>query len=174
MARSSGNTVARHAVNTESHNSARNAGSPSGESATGAAPASSGQTVARQAVAVESRGAEADPSAARFAPPAQTSNAPRRGPDAEVARTPTVETRAGSAKQNGQMRDGTKLRTSFQGRYREALLQNGKVVLDGKPFDSPAQASMSLTPDKNDWEFWEYFDEGAGRWRMLDREWQES
>ena len=48
----------------------------------------------------------------------------------------------------------------------------GKILLDGRAFDSLTQASSSISADKNDWEFWEFFDDGAGKWRMLDREWQ--
>ncbi|HKG94074.1 MAG TPA: hypothetical protein VKA84_19345 [Gemmatimonadaceae bacterium] len=71
-----------------------------------------------------------------------------------------------------QLRDGTRLRTSFRGRYREATVRGGKILLDGRSFDSLTQASTSISTDKNDWEFWEYFDDTAGKWRMLDREWQ--
>jgi hypothetical protein len=69
-------------------------------------------------------------------------------------------------------RDPTKLRVSVGGKYREAAVKKGKIVLDGQSFDSPAQAIKSVSAAKGDWVFWEYFDSDAGKWRMLDRDWQ--
>ncbi|MDB4874264.1 MAG: hypothetical protein JWM41_710, partial [Gemmatimonadetes bacterium] len=69
-------------------------------------------------------------------------------------------------------RDPTKLRVSVGGKYREASVKKGKILLDGQSFDSPAQATKSVAPAKGDWVFWEYFDADAGKWRMLDRDWQ--
>lgn len=68
--------------------------------------------------------------------------------------------------------DPTRLRVSVGGKYREASVESGKILLDGKSFDSPAQATKSVAPAKGDWVFWEYFDNDAGKWRMLDRDWQ--
>jgi hypothetical protein len=69
-------------------------------------------------------------------------------------------------------RDPTRLRVSIGGRYREAAVREGKIVLDGQRYDSPAQATRSVAPAKGDWVFWEYFDSMAGKWRMLDGDWQ--
>lgn len=68
--------------------------------------------------------------------------------------------------------DPTKIRVSIGGKYREAAVKKGKIVLDGQSFDSPAQATKSVAPAKGDWVFWEYFDAEAGKWRMLDRDWR--
>ena len=65
-----------------------------------------------------------------------------------------------------------RLRTLLKGKYREAVVQDGKIMLDGQKFDSPLHASKSLAPDKKDWELWEYYDDDAGKWYMLDREWE--
>jgi hypothetical protein len=65
-----------------------------------------------------------------------------------------------------------KIRVSIGGKYREAAVKKGKIVLDGQSFDSPAQAAKSVAPAKGDWVFWEYFDAEAGKWRMLDRDWR--
>lgn len=65
-----------------------------------------------------------------------------------------------------------KLRTRFKGAYKEASVRDGKIHLDGNKFDSPQLASKSLSSDKKDWELWEYYDEDAGKWYMLDREWE--
>jgi hypothetical protein len=69
-------------------------------------------------------------------------------------------------------RDPAKIRVSIGGKYREASVEQGKILLDGKSFDSPAQATKSVAPAKGDWVFWEYFDADAGKWRMLDRDWR--
>ncbi len=66
----------------------------------------------------------------------------------------------------------TKIRVSIGGKYREAAVKKGKIVLDGQSYDSPAQATKSVAPAKGDWVFWEYFDAEAGKWRMLDRDWR--
>jgi hypothetical protein len=65
-----------------------------------------------------------------------------------------------------------KIRVSIGGKYREAAVKKGKIVLDGQSYDSTAQAIKSVAPAKGDWVFWEYFDAEAGKWRMLDRDWQ--
>jgi len=72
------------------------------------------------------------------------------------------------------IRNGQKLRTSHRGKYVEATVQGGKVMLDGRGYDSPASASRGITQDRSEWGFWEYYDEGAGRWNVLSREWQAS
>ena len=69
-------------------------------------------------------------------------------------------------------RDPTKLRVSVGGKYREAAVKQGKILLDGQSYDSPAQAAKAVPGAKGDWVFWEYFDAEAGKWRILDRDWQ--
>jgi hypothetical protein len=70
--------------------------------------------------------------------------------------------------------DPKRLRVSVGGKYREASVQSGKILLDGKTFDSPAHATKSVAAAKGDWVFWEYYDSDAGKWRMLDRDWRPS
>jgi hypothetical protein len=69
-------------------------------------------------------------------------------------------------------RNPSKLRVSIGGKYREAAVKKGKIVLDGQTYDTPAEATKSVAPAKGDWVFWEYFDSDAGKWRMLDRDWR--
>jgi hypothetical protein len=88
---------------------------------------------------------------------------------------PTKGSRNGSpdtARAQSQHQDPTRLRVSVGGKYREASVQQGKILLDGQSYDSPAAATKSVAPSKGDWVFWEYFDADAGKWRMLDRDWQ--
>jgi hypothetical protein len=78
----------------------------------------------------------------------------------------------GAAGAGTEQRDPTKLRVSVGGKYREASVKQGKILLDGQTYDSPAAAQKAVPAAKGDWVFWEYFDADAGKWRMLDRDWQ--
>ena len=69
-------------------------------------------------------------------------------------------------------REPTKLRVSVGGKYREAAVQEGKILLDGESYDSPAQAAKAVPGAKGNWVFWEYYDADAGKWRILDSDWQ--
>jgi hypothetical protein len=72
----------------------------------------------------------------------------------------------------GQHRYGTtRLRISVAGKYTEATVANGKIVVAGRSFDSPDQAAAELTKSRGDWTFWEYYDSTDGKWRMLTRDW---
>ena len=77
-----------------------------------------------------------------------------------------------SAGNGSQIRNGARLRTSYRGRYLEATVQGGKILLDGRSYDSPAHASRGITTNRNEWGFWEFFDDQSGRWQVLEREWQ--
>ena len=108
----------------------------------------------------------AAPQASATSTPQATAPGGNSGQDVSIARTKApsdggVATRA-----------PMKLRTRFKGKYKEASVQDGKIQLDGNKFDSPMHASKSLSADKKDWELWEYYDEDAGKWYMLDKEWE--
>jgi hypothetical protein len=109
----------------------------------------------------------------RSTPQASATNAPQAsapgagaGQDVSIARTKAPS--GGGVATRAPM----KLRTRFKGAYKEASVRDGKIHLDGNKFDSPQLASKSLSSDKKDWELWEYYDEDAGKWYMLDREWE--
>jgi hypothetical protein len=72
----------------------------------------------------------------------------------------------------GRLKEGMKLRTAFRGKQVEGLVRGGKVLIDGRSYDSPGHASRGISPEMQDWEFWEYQDENAGTWQVLGREWQ--
>jgi hypothetical protein len=77
-----------------------------------------------------------------------------------------------AAGQGGGQRYGTtRLRISVAGKYTEATVANGKIVVGGRSFDSPDQAAAELTKSRGDWTFWEYYDSTDGKWRMLTRDW---
>jgi hypothetical protein len=71
----------------------------------------------------------------------------------------------------GQRYGTTRLRISVAGKYTEATVANGKIVVAGRSFDSPDQAAAELTKSRGDWTFWEYYDSADGKWRMLTRDW---
>jgi hypothetical protein len=72
---------------------------------------------------------------------------------------------------SGQRYGTTRLRISVAGKYTEATVANGKIVVAGRSFDSPDQAAAELTKSRGDWTFWEYYDSTDGKWRMLTRDW---
>jgi hypothetical protein len=71
----------------------------------------------------------------------------------------------------GQRYGTTRLRISVAGKYTEATVANGKIVIGSRTFDSPDQAAAELTKSRGDWTFWEYYDSTDGKWRMLTRDW---
>ncbi len=71
----------------------------------------------------------------------------------------------------GQRYGTTRLRISVAGKYTEATVANGKIIVAGRSFDSPDQAAAELTKSRGDWTFWEYYDSTDGKWRMLTRDW---
>ena len=75
------------------------------------------------------------------------------------------------AQPGGQRYGTTRLRISVAGKYTEATVANGKIVVAGRSFDSPDQAAAELTKSRGDWTFWEYYDSTDGKWRMLTRDW---
>jgi hypothetical protein len=91
----------------------------------------------------------------QVAPPAQAN---RKG---QATQGPSTSQRYGT----------TRLRISVAGKYTEATVANGKIVIGSRTFDSPDQAAAELTKSRGDWTFWEYYDSTDGKWRMLTRDW---
>jgi hypothetical protein len=73
---------------------------------------------------------------------------------------------------NAKVRNGQRLRTSVRGKYLEATVQGGKILVDGRTYDSPGAATRGISSDKTEWAFWEYLDDSSGQWQVLGREWQ--
>jgi hypothetical protein len=92
-------------------------------------------------------------------------------PDALDRGAPSVSENLSYASQ-GKVRNGQKLRTSVRGKYLEATVQSGKILVDGRTYDTPGAASRGITNDKTEWAFWEYLDDNSGQWQVLGREWQ--
>jgi hypothetical protein len=68
-------------------------------------------------------------------------------------------------------RIATRLRVSAGGKYREAVVKDGKILLDGVAYDSTTDALQALAVGERDWVFWELFDAETGKWRILEGEW---
>lgn len=63
---------------------------------------------------------------------------------------------------------GTELRAHYKGQTYLARVEGGALVVDGKRFDSPSAAAMSITGNPvNGWTFWECRLPGQTRWQML-------
>jgi hypothetical protein len=92
-------------------------------------------------------------------------------PDALSHGAPAVSENLSYAS-NGKVRNGQKLRTSVRGKYLEATVQSGKILVDGRAYDTPGAASRGITNNTTEWAFWEYLDDNSGQWQVLGREWQ--
>lgn len=63
---------------------------------------------------------------------------------------------------------GTELRATYKGQTYLARVSSGALVLNGKRFDSPSAAAMSITQHPvNGWTFWQCRMPGHGRWTAL-------
>jgi hypothetical protein len=63
---------------------------------------------------------------------------------------------------------GTELRATYKGRTYLARVAGGALQLDGRRFDSPSAAAMSITSHPvNGWTFWQCRIPGHGTWKVL-------
>ena len=63
---------------------------------------------------------------------------------------------------------GTELRAKYKGRIHRAEVRDGALMLEGKRFDSPSSAAMSITGNPvNGWTFWEAKLPGQGNWQSM-------
>ena len=63
---------------------------------------------------------------------------------------------------------GTELRATYKGQNYLARVTDGALVLNGKRYDSPSAAAMSITNHPiNGWTFWQCRLPGQGRWTLL-------
>ena len=64
--------------------------------------------------------------------------------------------------------EATELRARYKGRIHNARVERGALVLDGKKFDSPSAAAISITGNPvNGWTFWEARLPGQAGWKMI-------
>jgi hypothetical protein len=117
----------------------------------------------------------ANPQGTAAQPGSQQKNAGGKGagaaPPAQAGRKGQPAPGQAAPSGAGQRYGTTRLRISVAGKYTEATVANGKIVVGSRSFDSPDQAAAELTKSRGDWTFWEYYDSADGKWRMLTRDW---
>src|SRR5437016_3616097 len=90
------------------------------------------------------------------------------------------QTRVDGAPQNGgvdlvshvgRIPHGTRLKGRYKGREYEAKVENGRVIWNGKSFESLSYAAVAVIqstgssrPTENGWRFWEAQDPKTGEW----------
>jgi Protein of unknown function (DUF2924) len=63
---------------------------------------------------------------------------------------------------------GTELRSIYKGKAYLARVNSGALVLQGRRFESPSAAAMSITGSPvNGWTFWQCKLPGQDRWQVL-------
>jgi|SRR5882672_9981008 len=63
---------------------------------------------------------------------------------------------------------GTEFRAHYKGQTYLARVENGALVLNSMPFDTPSAAAMSITKGPvNGWTFWECRLPGQASWQMI-------
>lgn len=63
---------------------------------------------------------------------------------------------------------GTQFRASYKGQTYLAEVEKGALIFNGKRYDSPSAAAMSITTaPTNGWTFWEAKLPGRGTWEQI-------
>jgi hypothetical protein len=63
---------------------------------------------------------------------------------------------------------GTEFRATYKGKTYLARVDGGALVLNGKRFDSPSAAAISITDNPvNGWHFWQCRLPGQASWQMI-------
>jgi hypothetical protein len=64
--------------------------------------------------------------------------------------------------------EGTQFRAQHNGRLYQARVEKSALALDGKRYDSPSAAAVSITGYAvNGWNFWEFLSRRTGDWRLM-------
>lgn len=64
---------------------------------------------------------------------------------------------------------GTEFRARYKGQTYKAHVEDGLLSLNGKKFDSPSAAAISITNNAvNGWRFWECKLPGSHTWRIME------
>jgi hypothetical protein len=167
-----GREASRGSAGTESEvplAQARDAGSRAGEGKAEPKPDTKAASQSSYAATTVSSGASAGGSAQQVS--GQKSSGGKGGTGAGAPAQAGRKGQPQGGGQGGQRYGTTRLRISVAGKYTEATVANGKIVVAGRSFDSPDQAAAELTKSRGDWTFWEYYDSTDGKWRMLTRDW---
>lgn len=64
---------------------------------------------------------------------------------------------------------GTEFRAHYKGQTHLGRVEAGALMLNGKPYDSPSSAAVSITGSSvNGWRFWEARLPGEAGWKMIE------
>jgi len=64
---------------------------------------------------------------------------------------------------------GTEFRATYKGKVHTARVEGGALVLNGRRYDSPSPAAMSVTDSAvNGWRFWECRLPGKSSWQLIE------
>jgi predicted CopG family antitoxin len=64
---------------------------------------------------------------------------------------------------------GTEFRANYKGKVHTARVEGGALALNGKKYDSPSAAAMSVTDSAvNGWRFWECRIPGKSGWQLVE------
>ena len=82
---------------------------------------------------------------------------------------PDVVTSAGGWTRKGVMfPEGTEFRAKYKGRTISGRVKSGFLIVNGKSFNSPSAAAVSITGNMvNGWIFWECRLPGKGSWQTI-------
>jgi hypothetical protein len=65
--------------------------------------------------------------------------------------------------------EGTEFRAHYKGQTYLGRVESGALMLNGKPYDSPSSAAVSITGSAvNGWRFWEARLPGEAGWKMIE------
>ena len=64
--------------------------------------------------------------------------------------------------------EGTEVRAKYKGQVHLAQVMDGALFLEGKRYESPSSAAISITGNPvNGWNFWEVKLPGRGDWKLM-------
>lgn len=63
----------------------------------------------------------------------------------------------------------TEFRAVYKGQLQTGKVENGVLVVNGKTYDSPSAAAISITGNSvNGWRFWECKLPGSANWKLIE------
>lgn len=75
----------------------------------------------------------------------------------------------------GTIPHGSELRMNYKGREYHAVVDDGKIIWDGKAFSSPSEAAVGVIQSTgqdqtraNGWDYWKVKTPESGEWRLAD------
>lgn len=89
---------------------------------------------------------------------------------ASVAKEPTVSSQDDWVAKGVRFPAGTEFRVNYKNQLRTGLVEDGVLVVNGKRYNSPSAAAVSITGGPvNGWRFWECKLPGKTSWQLIER-----